>query len=93
MVEGHGGRLGGGQEEPGGKQVGVGDVADVGEVEEVEVVADLDLVLTGLVGVVEASESLDVSLAKDARGTNGGGQELVGFLTVGLDDQLLGVGL
>jgi hypothetical protein len=66
MVKGLGGRLVGGQEELGGEEMGVGDVADVGEVEEVKVVADLDLVLAALVGVIETGEGLDVALAEDA---------------------------
>lgn len=64
---------GGGEEEGvGGEQVCVGDVANIGEVEDVCVVADLNLVLGGLVGVVEAGEGLDVTFAEDAGGAEGG---------------------
>ena len=93
VVEGRGRGGGGGEEEAGGQEVGVGDVADVGEVEEVEVVANLDLVLAVVVGAEEAGEGLAVGLAKDAGGADGAGQELGGLGAVGLEDGLFGGGL
>lgn len=51
----------------------MGDVADVGEVEDVGVVAELDVRLVVVVGAEEAGEGLDVALAEDARGAEGGG--------------------
>lgn len=71
----------------------MGDVADVGEVEDVCVVSELDVGLAVLVGSEEAGESLDVALAEDACGADGGGEELGGLLSVGLDDELFGSGL
>lgn len=71
----------------------MGDVADVGEVEDVGVVAELDVRLVVVVGAQEAGERLDVALAEDARGAEGGGEELGGFLAVGFDDELFGGGL
>lgn len=82
VVEGRGGGGGGAEEALGGEEVGVGDVADICEVEEVEVVAELDLVLAALVGVVETGNELNVALTKDTGGADGGGEELVGLLSV-----------
>lgn len=77
----------------GGEEMGVGDVADVGEVEDVCVVAELDVGLAVLVGSEEAGEGLDVALAEDACGADGGGEELGGLLAVGLDDEFFGSSL
>lgn len=93
VVEGRDGGGGGGEEGVGGEEVGVGDVADVGEVEEVEVVAELDVGLAGAEGAQQAGEDLDVALAEDAGGADGGGEEVGGGLAVGVEDELLGGGL
>jgi hypothetical protein len=82
-----------GEQEAGGKEVGVGDVADVGEVENVCVVAELDVGFAVLVGSEEAGEGLDVALAEDTCGTEGGGEELEGLFAVGLDDEFFGSSL
>lgn len=71
----------------------MGDVADVGEVEDVGVVAELDVRLVVVVGAEEAGQRLDVALAEDARGAEGGGEQLGGLLAVGFDDELFGGGL
>lgn len=93
MAQGDRARGRGGEQETGGEEVGVGDVADVGEVEDVCVVAELDVGLVVVVGPEEAGEGLDVALAEDASGADGGGQEVGALLTVGLDDELFGSGL
>jgi hypothetical protein len=71
----------------------VGDIADVGEVEDVCVVAELDVGLAVLVGSEEAGQALDVALAEDACGADGGGEKLGGLLAIGLDDEFFGSSL
>lgn len=93
VIKGDGGRSGGGEEELCGEEMGVGDVTDIGEVEEVLVGTNLDCVLAALVGIENACEGLDVTLAKDAGWANGGCKELGVVLTVGLDNDFLSLSL
>jgi hypothetical protein len=93
VIEGNGGRSGGGEEELGSEEMGVGDIADIGEVEEVLIGANLDCVLATLVGVEDACEGLDVTLTKDAGWANGGCKELGIVLAVGLENDFLSLSL
>jgi hypothetical protein len=73
--------------------MGVGDVGGVGEVEEVVVVADLEV---GPLVAVDLDHVLDghaVAFAKDGGGPDGAGEELIGRLTVGFEDEFFGFGL
>lgn len=93
VVQGHRRGRGGGEQELRGEEMRVRNVADVGEVEEIVVVADLDLVLAGADDADQVRHELDVALAEDACGADGGCEELVGVLTVGFDDDVFGFGL
>lgn len=93
VVQGHGAGGVGEQEGAGGEQVGVGDVLDVGEVEQVVVVAELPARLARAVDVDQVVLRHDVAFANDARGPDGGGQELGVVEAVGVEDDFFGGGL
>lgn len=71
----------------------MGNVLDIGEVEEIVVVAQLP---TGLARAVDVDQMIlrhDVALADNARGPDGGGEELGVVDTVRLENDLFGGGL
>jgi hypothetical protein len=93
VVEGDCRRRGGGKKELRGEKMGVGDVADIGKIEKILVGTNLDCVLAALVGIEDACEGLDVTLAKDASWANRGCKEFGVVLAVGLDNDFLGLSL
>lgn len=93
VVQGLGCCAGCGEQELRCEEVAVRDVADVREVEEVGVVAHLDVGLAVAVGSQETGQSLHVAFAEDACWADGGCEELVGVLAVGVEDEFLSGGL
>lgn len=90
VVERRSGQLGCSQEQVRGEEMCVSHVANVREVEEVRVFADLEVGLVVVVQVQHIRQHLNIALAKDTRGADGGSEEVGRAGAVCLQDGLFG---